>query len=404
VVAVSLVTTVVTLRNLSNFLSSALDASTGIILILDGSDIPLASSVGLASAGNPNPLSAALTGAVADRSASEETSGSFNLLVGNEKYLAAQMRLDDPGSPDWKVAVALRESAFTGRLVSADRTTLALLVIMLVLYVIVGLVVVNTVTSPIRELQQAMANIDLTDSEVTDILSRLALKKNEIGNLAESFLKMHIRIGSDYDSLRNSLREKELLLKEVHHRVKNNLQIVSSMLSLQAGTVEDPGGRQMIMQCQDRIQAMAYVHEDAYSSGRLTGIQMRSYLSRICESLQKNNNNTELEISVIPEDLTFSLDDAIPCGLIVNELVTNSLKHAFTEEKNGTISISLEAAGKQAMLSVRDNGSGMDPDGQSKGLGNELLLALSMQLGGSVLRENSDGVCVTVSFPTPVFV
>jgi two-component sensor histidine kinase len=249
-----------------------------------------------------------------------------------------------------------------------------------------------------------MANIDLTDSEVTDILSRLALKKNEIGNLAESFLKMHIRIGSDYDSLRNSLREKELLLKEVHHRVKNNLQIVSSMLSLQAGTVEDPGGRQMIMQCQDRIQAMAYVHEDAYSSGRLTGIQMRSYLSRICESLQKNNNNTELEISVIPEDLTFSLDDAIPCGLIVNELVTNSLKHAFTEEKNGTISISLEAAGKQAMLSVRDNGSGMDPDGQSKGLGNELLLALSMQLGGSVLRENSDGVCVTVSFPTPVFV
>ncbi len=382
------VTTVVTLRSLSNFLSSTVDPSTGIVLVLDESGSPIASSRGFESIDEPDSLTAALA-------------GSSDVQTGKSEYLTTTMSPGGPGFPDWKVVVALREGAFTGRLVSADRTTFALLFIMLALYFFVGLIVVNTVTGPIRELQQTVVNIDLTEQEVTGILTRLARKKNEIGNLAESFLKMHIKIGSDYESLRNSLSEKELLLKEVHHRVKNNLQIVSSMLSLQAGTVEDPAGRQMILQCQDRIQAMAFVHEDAYSSGRFTGILMKSYLSRICDSLQGGIDNTELEISVTPEELSLSLDNAIPCGLIVNELVTNALKHAFTKAKNGKISISLGTEGSQVRLSVRDNGSGMDPAVRSQGLGSDLLTALAIQLGGTVSREISGGVCVTVSFSAP---
>ncbi len=395
------ITTVVTLRSLANFLSSTLEKSTGMILILDGSNIPLASSHGHESVDNPDPLAAALTGSITGRSASGKTSGSFNLLIGNEKYLATQIRLGGPGTPDWRVAVALRESAFTGPLVRADRTTFALLVILLALFFLVGVIVVYTITSPIRELQQTVVNIDLTDKEVEEILSRLSLKKNEIGSLAESFMKMHIRIGSDYESLRRSLNEKELLLKEVHHRVKNNLQIVSSMLSLQADTIEDPGGRQMIVQCQNRIQAMAFVHEDAYSSGQFTGIHMESYLKLICGSLRSSNDSTELEIRVIPEDLTFPLDNAIPCGLIVNELVTNALQHAFTDGRTGKIIISLGTAGERLLLSVLDNGSGMDPNGLSKGLGSQLLLALAKQLGGSVSRERTEGVCVSICFPDP---
>lgn len=393
------VSTDVTLSRLSDLLASYVDSSTGVVTVTDSKGELVASSIRRDGSGGAGfPLDKVFS-AIPGDNGGDGRAVSFELLLPDGKYLGTHLRLRREGLPEWDITVVLREQAFTARLLQADRETLALLILLLGIFFLIGTLVVGRVTGPLRALQEAVAGFDPAAPESTGVLETLSLKRNEIGSLAENFLKMQRRIGDDYNALRGSLNEKELLLKEVHHRVKNNLQIVSSMLCLQANAISDPADRQVIMQCQDRVQAMAYVHENAYASGQFSGIHMESYFRQIAESLRQRDHDAEIIIEVEPAGLSLPLDSAIPCGLIVNELVTNAFKYAFTGGENEAIRIRLVESGRRYLLSVEDNGRGASLAEAAAGLGTDLVQALSSQLGGSVARSGSEGFRVLIDFP-----
>lgn len=189
------------------------------------------------------------------------------------------------------------------------------------------------------------------------------------------------------DDLQVSLKEKEVLLREVHHRVKNNLQVISSLLSLQATYVQNDRITSLMEESQHRLRAMALVHEALYASSSLSQIDMSTYVRGLLDYLSCSYA-VPVEIRQHIEPVTLGVDSAIPCGLILNELVTNALKHAFPDGRAGEISVELRAAGEDRFsLTVRDNGVGMPADAtfpSTTSLGLRLVEALAHQLRGSV--------------------
>ncbi len=203
--------------------------------------------------------------------------------------------------------------------------------------------------------------------------------------------------------LRASLVEKEVLLKEVHHRVKNNLQIISSLLALQARDKNDLQVRRMFEESQGRIRSMALIHELLYQSGELSRIDFLEYVRRLCsylmESTGDESGRVSLAINVAPLPLPISL--AIPCGMILNELVSNALKHAFPDG-SGSMQITFALAADRYSLSVRDDGPGFDAvaaAGKAGSLGLKVVEALTRQLGGELAITTSGGAEFLVSFP-----
>ncbi|MEO8589178.1 MAG: PAS domain S-box protein [Flavobacteriales bacterium] len=203
--------------------------------------------------------------------------------------------------------------------------------------------------------------------------------------------------------LLQSLNEKEVLLKEVHHRVKNNLQVVSSILSLQTGYV---GGDERILELlrvsRDRIRSMSFIHESLYQTKDLSSIDLGSYADGLCRNLMMSYSlcgKVVLETEVMNIDLV--LDQAIPCGLILNELISNSLKHAFPESNTGHVRIALELAGEQVRITISDDGIGMRPDFDDRrdgNLGLELVHTLVDQLDGRIERQKGRGVTYLLTF------
>lgn len=187
--------------------------------------------------------------------------------------------------------------------------------------------------------------------------------------------------------VRAALRDKETLLREIHHRVKNNLQITSSLLRLQLGTVTDAGARQILQESQDRIRSMALVHEMLYSSGDLSRVDFSHYIRTLLEQLFRAHNVDPARIGCrikIP-DLVFAVDLAMPLGLIVNELVANSLKHAFPEQRHGMVEVALERQDGGYQLRVRDDGVGLGHAARKESkttLGLQLVRTLTEQLHG----------------------
>lgn len=185
--------------------------------------------------------------------------------------------------------------------------------------------------------------------------------------------------------LQSSLREKETLLKEVHHRVKNNLQVISSLLNLQSQSFSDPSARALFSLCQARIQSIALVHEKLYRSSDLAHIDFVDYLRTLTLYLFNNLNAREkgLKYDIQSCEVRLPVDTAVPLGLITNELLLNSLKHAFPESSAGTISICLRLVDEHTLeFSIGDDGIGFDFYGLTSqtGLGLELVSALSSQV------------------------
>jgi len=205
--------------------------------------------------------------------------------------------------------------------------------------------------------------------------------------------------------IRASLREKEVLLKEVHHRVKNNLQVVSSLLSLQSRGIEDPPTRQKFQESQNRVQSMALIHEQLYRSSNLSHIDFPQYIRQFADHLfrsyQVSSSRVELKTEI--ENLPLSMDVAVPCGLILNELVSNSLKYAFPDGRQGVVRIELRAAGEsKALLSVGDNGVGLPEHvdlGGTRTLGLRLVKTLVRQLEGEAEIRRRGGTEVRITFP-----
>lgn len=206
-------------------------------------------------------------------------------------------------------------------------------------------------------------------------------------------------------SLRRSLEEKEVLLKEVYHRVKNNLQVVSSLLTLQSKYVKDKKYAEMFLESQNRIKSMALVHEKLYQSGNLAKIDLDGYIVTLAEELSNFYGAVKgrVAVKVLPGGVHLSLATAIPCGLIINELLTNSLKYAFPGGKKGRIIISLLPAGRgEFELTVKDSGVGL-PDAQQAGktasLGLHLVTLLAeRQLKGKLKIHRGRGAEFIVRF------
>ena len=204
--------------------------------------------------------------------------------------------------------------------------------------------------------------------------------------------------------LQASLHEKEVLLKEIHHRVKNNLQIIISLLSLQARSLPDPQLRAYFQDSRDRVKAMALVHEALYRAPDLARVDFGAYLRRLATALFASYrlDAQHIELTVTAEPLALDLDTAIPCGLIVNELLTNAFKHAFPDGRAGAIHLTLQATAGLATLTVQDTGVGFPADvdvRQADSLGLRIVDHLAEQLGGSLALTRGAGTAFTLVFP-----
>ncbi len=208
------------------------------------------------------------------------------------------------------------------------------------------------------------------------------------------------------EKVKSSLKEKEVLLREIHHRVKNNLQVISSLLSLQSQYVKDKDALQMFKETQDRVYSMALAHEKLYQSENLAEINCRDYIKRLADGLYHSYGVSpkDIELEMDVKNISLNIDRAIPCGLVINELISNALKHAFpshwSEKKKIKISVNQKKNGK-IILIVKDNGIGIPKEldfRKTKSLGLQLVIALAEeQLGGKIILNRKEGTEFRIS-------
>ena len=207
----------------------------------------------------------------------------------------------------------------------------------------------------------------------------------------------------DEEALRAALKEKEVLLREIHHRVKNNLQVMSSLLSLQTDAVQDEGARSILQEMQLRVRSMALIHEVLYQSKDLSRVNFAEYIERLAAGLRQTymlKSNSQLNLDL--EEIYLGVDTAIPCGLVISELVTNAFKYAYPTGQNGDIWIRLHRTKTGAnLLSVSDHGVGL-PAGldinDTETLGLQLVTILSRQLRAKLNVEQTGGTSFQIKF------
>lgn len=201
-----------------------------------------------------------------------------------------------------------------------------------------------------------------------------------------------------------NLNEKEILLKEIHHRVKNNLQIISSLLNLQAGTISDTKTKAVVVESQSRVKTMALIHQLLYESDNFSIIDFNKYLHKLMFSLHGTfkNPNQKIQYSINAENVFLDIDKAVPLGLITNELATNAYKYAFQHAEDGIIEIDLKKTNKtQYILTISDNGIGLPETFNMKHsttLGLKLVNLLTSQIDGSLEILNKKGTTFFIRF------
>jgi PAS domain S-box-containing protein len=200
-----------------------------------------------------------------------------------------------------------------------------------------------------------------------------------------------------------ALHEKEILIQEIHHRVKNNMAVISSLLQLQSGYIKDPVLIDVFRDSQSRIKSMALIHEKLYQSKTLAKVEMESYIKELTRTLffTYNSRTIDLHISTTVENVFLDINSAVPCGLIINEVISNACKHAFVGKEKGLIEIRFEKKNEQYELEIKDDGIGMPPNtdlSNLKSLGMNLVHALSAQLGAQLEIRTQGGVCVKLAF------
>ncbi len=216
--------------------------------------------------------------------------------------------------------------------------------------------------------------------------------------------KDNLKILEQRMTIESALKEKEALITEIHHRVKNNLQVISSMLNLQIDKTISKETKDALIGAQERIRSMALIHGLLYSRNQFQEIDMSLYLPKLVLEIAKGYSSPDKKIETIfyCDKLIFSLEKAIPVGLLVNEIVTNSFKHAFKNTDKGTVSLRLEQRDELCYLEVSDDGSGMsEASGKKieKSLGTELIHILSEQINGKLVVKSDKGLSYSIYFP-----
>ena len=230
------------------------------------------------------------------------------------------------------------------------------------------------------------------------------LQEQKYGLVAAQMLSLTIETHNKIvakQALEVSLAEQSILLQEVHHRVKNNLSIVASLMNLQADKSHDEYHKQLFMECRNRLDSIASVHELIYKAKSYTQLNFKDYLNQIIEHISSSYSsikNVHIEKGIT--DVHVDISTAISLALIVNELITNAYKHAFNTKKDGIIEISLLENNKQVFLTVKDNGSGFDKTIVSKNsIGMDILNGLIEQIAGTYqLTSNEKGTHYKISF------
>jgi len=207
----------------------------------------------------------------------------------------------------------------------------------------------------------------------------------------------------DQDRLLASLKEKEVLLQEIHHRVKNNLQVISSLLNLQGHRLKDKEQQAVFQDSQNRIKSMALVHEQLYQSPDLSRVDFPEYLQKLTAMLFRTYESASrnIRLQIIAKDIFLPAAKAVPCGLMANELVTNALKHAFPQNRSGNISIEVVPKGNQYRLTVQDNGVGLPEEfdlDRSESLGLQIVQVLVKQLDGELEINRFKGTRFIIRF------
>ena len=245
-----------------------------------------------------------------------------------------------------------------------------------------------------------------TDGHVTPLSVHATVITGRDGGKVQIIVSAHdiTRQKQDEEAIRASLDEKILLLREIHHRVKNNLQIIISLTNLQMRTLDDPRMKQVMAETQNRVRAMSLVHERLYQSENLSSINLADYTRFLANQLFSfygtDHGNVALHADI--GDIQLDINTAIPLGLILNELISNALKHAFPNGRRGTISISGHSDGGILTLVIEDDGMGLPPGfdwKNTESLGLRLVNSLVDQLGGTIERRAGTGTAFIITIP-----
>ena len=242
------------------------------------------------------------------------------------------------------------------------------------------------------------------EKKVMQLEAEIAERKRAEEHLLRFNEELEAGVAERTMQLNRSLHEKELLLKEIHHRVKNNLQIVASLLNIQSRHISDPATLAMIAESQNRVKAMALVHERLYRSDDISSIDISDYVKFMGTSLIKfyGAPAARVRFEVNMPGIRFDINRAIPLGLIINELLSNALKHAFPDGRRGTISVTGEKDEKGIRISVQDDGAGI-PESfdwrNTSSLGLHLVTSLTDQISGTIDLDRSSGTTFTITVP-----
>lgn len=230
---------------------------------------------------------------------------------------------------------------------------------------------------------------------VLNVLDDLATEKLRLEETQQAVLESE-------QAIRVSLKEKDLLLGEIHHRVKNNLQVVQSLLDMQASLTTDDGAARALRDSQNRIQSMALIHQTLYQSHDFAKVAFGVFLETLLTHLQNSYSRGDLILSSRSDPVRLPIDRAIPCGLIVNELVTNALKHGFPNNRGGNVAVELRLVdGTHVEIAVTDDGTGIPDDfnlDSLASLGMQLVQVLSEQLHADLSIQRRDPTRIAFTF------
>ena len=217
--------------------------------------------------------------------------------------------------------------------------------------------------------------------------------------------KKNIQIAQKNLQIKQTLTEKEILLKEIHHRVKNNLEIISSLITLQTANINDEVSLKNLGDWQNRINSIAIIHKELYQNSDFSKVVFQVYIEKLVAQLSKiYEKGKNISTRINAHSISLDINHSIPLGLIINELVSNAYKHAFEQQLSGWIQITLQkSANDQLELRIKDNGVGLPNDfdiEKSESLGLKLVSLLSRQIGGRLYNSNKNGTTFNIIFST----
>ncbi len=255
-----------------------------------------------------------------------------------------------------------------------------------------------------QELSAANEELNATNEELQSSNEEIESSMEELTATNEEFEAQNRELLESQEIISEALEEKTVLIKEIHHRVKNNMQIVSSLLNLQAQGIEDPRLRQPISDAVSRIHSIALIHEKIYRADNFTRINMAAYLNDLTEEIIQLYSKSPDEIRVISrlEPIHLSVDQAVPCGILINEILTNSIKHGCRDACDCCIELAMSSFDGRITLMIADAGPGIAKEildnGSRKTMGMQIIEALAQQLNADLAVDVENGTRFTIQF------